>query len=71
MPDDGTQEAVYLPDAACHRVELAADRPRVAPPSCKDELSLGGRSRGDEMKGGFWTGDPWERLADFVAGVRL
>jgi hypothetical protein len=71
MSDDCAQEAVYVPDTACHRVELADDRPREARPCCNDELSRGGRARGDEIEGGFWTGDPWEWLVDFGVGAGL
>jgi hypothetical protein len=70
MPDYGTHEAVYLPDAACHGVELASDRLGEARPSCKDELSCGGPAQRDEVDGGFRTGDPWGRAVDFVVGAR-
>lgn len=70
MPEHGTREAVYLPDAGCHGVALAADRPRGAQPSCKDELSRAGPAQRDEVEGGFRTGDRWERVVDFVVGAR-
>ena len=70
MPEHGTREAVYLPDAACHGVELAADRPREARPSCKDELSRAGPAQREGVEGGFRTGDRWERVVDFVVGAR-
>lgn len=70
MPEHGTREAVYLPDAACHGVELAADRPREARPSCKDELSRGGPTQREGVEGGFRTGDRWGRVVDFVEGAR-
>jgi hypothetical protein len=71
MPDDGTQESVYLPDVACQRVEFAADRGRQARPGCDDELSLGGRGWGDETEVAFGTGAPWERLVDLDVDGRL
>jgi hypothetical protein len=70
MPNDGTHGAVYLPDAACHGVEFAADRPREARPGCKDELSRGDPARREGVEGGFRTGDRWERVVDFVVGAR-
>jgi hypothetical protein len=62
MRDHGTHEAVYLPDAARRGVELAADRPREAGPSCKDGLACGGPVQCEEIEGGFRAGDPWERV---------
>ena len=70
MPHHGTHEAVYLSGAACPGVGLAADRPRELGPSCRDELSPGDPARSEEVEGGLRTGDPWERLADFVVGAR-
>jgi hypothetical protein len=69
MPNDGIHGAVYLPDAVLHGVDLAANRPREARPTCEDELSRGGPAR-REVDGGFRAGDRWERVVDFVVGAR-
>lgn len=70
MPDYGTHRvAVYLPDAARPGVELAAYRAREARPICKDELARGGPAQGEEVEGGFRTGDAWERVVAFVVGA--
>jgi hypothetical protein len=70
MRDHATRRAVYLADAACAGVELAADRPREARPECKHELSRRDPAQGEEVEGGFWTGYPWERAVDFVVAAR-
>jgi hypothetical protein len=70
MRDHGTDEAVYLVDAAHPGVELAADRVRQARPSCNDELSRGRPARRDEVEGGFRTGNSCERVVDYLVVAR-
>lgn len=70
MPDQGTRKAVHLPDAACHGVEVAADRPREVRPSCKAGPSHGGPAWREEVDGGFRIYDPRGRVVDFVVGAR-
>ncbi|HEY3729032.1 MAG TPA: hypothetical protein VGL51_17775 [Solirubrobacteraceae bacterium] len=68
MPEDGTQEVVYLPVADGNWIELAVDRPREPWPSCQDMLGRGGPAGLAEVEGGFRTGQPSERVVDFVVG---
>jgi hypothetical protein len=66
----GTNETVHLRSAACPGVELAADRPREARPSCLVESSRGDRLECEQVERSFPTVDPWERVVDFVARPR-
>ena len=54
MPNEPTHGAVYLPDAVLRGIELAANRPREARPTCEDELSRLARRGGTD--GGFRVG---------------
>jgi hypothetical protein len=70
MPDHGSRQSVYLPDAGCQGVELAVDRLCDAGPSGKGVLSCGGPARREAVEGGFGIAGGWERVADFVVGAR-